>query len=193
MLSEECRIQINVVVDPRAFDRTMSFAARAETETQAVVNRKIMFEDGWKRRTQYGPDQQSRLDAALESQKARTAGHSRRTVLKGDLRMEFDDGAQRDITAFQIVNEGLNQWTGWSCAIGENTLFVRFDEVWRGVCRVGGRVGSIYDDELDLPTGSVHCTLKSCNCMAGMKAPKERPALAPAAPGDAQPGLRANM
>jgi hypothetical protein len=56
--------------------------------------------------------------------------------------------------------------------VGLESLFVRFDEVWRASCRQGNRVGSIFDTDLELPAAGVRCRAQSCNCIAGIKATK---------------------
>lgn len=176
LLAQHSRVQINVVIDPAVFDRTMAFAVRAEAETGATVNRKIMFLDGWKRPATYSQDQQHRLDTALAVEDDSARADSLGTVLKGNLVLEYHDGHRRTVTALQLINEDLNHWPDWDCAIGTQTLLVRFDEVWRAACRVGGLVGSIYDEEISLPTQAVSCTARSCNCIAGIKAVKARAA-----------------
>jgi organic radical activating enzyme len=169
MLAPRSRVQFNVVINPVCFDRTMAFAARAEAQTQARVNRKILFQDGWKRPVTYPDGQRHRLDAALAGEDGRAS------VLKGNLVFEYENGARRTVTALQLINNDLNHWPDWECAIGAQTLFVRFDEVWRAACRVGGPIGNIYDPDITLPVSGVRCTALSCNCIAGIKARKTRP------------------
>ncbi len=166
-LAPHSLVQLNIVVDPAAFDETMAFAARAERETAAVVNRKIMFLDGWKRPAPYTDDQHRRLAEALAAERTPVG-----TVLKGSLAVHFNDGQTRVMSALKIIDEDLNHWEGWACSVGESTLFIRFDEIWRAACRVGGPLGSIYDDEPRLPTQGIRCAATACNCIAGIKAVK---------------------
>jgi len=70
-----------------------------------------------------------------------------------------------------------NQWYGWKCSVGFQSIYIDFDGgVWRGTCRVGGYVGNV-----NVPTGWDHyitendwvtCTYKICSCGADMNAPK---------------------
>lgn len=160
--TERTRVQLNVVIDPAAFDQTMTLAAAAEAQTSATVNRKVMFLDGWKRPADYTNDQRRRLADALARERTTTG-----TVLKGRLLLGRDAGGPRIVSPLQLIEEGLNRWEGWTCEIGQTTLLVRFDEVWRAACRVGGPVGTIYDRNLGLPAGAVRCTAASCTCIAG--------------------------
>jgi organic radical activating enzyme len=177
LLAQASRVQVNVVIDPSAFDLTMRFSELVETRTNAVLNRKVMFRDSWKRVAEYSPAQRERLAAALGRESAQASRGEAGSVLKSDLLATYQDGETRTVTALQLISEDLNHWEGWDCAVGEETLFIRFDEVWRSVCRVGNRIGTIYDEDLALPRGNIKCTAASCNCIAGIKATKSIAAL----------------
>jgi organic radical activating enzyme len=171
VLTPTASVQFNVVIDPSNFERTVAFGFRAMAETAASVNFKIMFEDGWRRPTTYDPEQQDVLTDAI----ARATEHNlsqRATVLKGDMMLSGSNVARQRLSALQIIDNGLNSWQGWRCDVGLTTLFVRFDEIWRASCRVGGVVGTIYDEPLRLPKDPVVCSRDSCNCIAGIKAHK---------------------
>ncbi|WP_231390273.1 hypothetical protein [Nocardia sp. CNY236] len=45
----------------------------------------------------------------------------------------------------------------WTCNVGAESLFIRFDEIWPASCREGGRIGSIFDNNLPLPTAGITC------------------------------------
>jgi organic radical activating enzyme len=171
VVTPQAAVQFNVVIDPSNFDRTVAFGQRAMAESAAIVNFKIMFEDGWSRPTVYGPDQQQVLTNAITQAGAHNAGR-RATVLKGDMLMSGPDLAPERLSALAIIDRGLNSWGGWHCDVGLTTLFIRFDEIWRASCRVGGVLGSIYDKQLRLPEDPVVCSRGSCNCIAGIKSHK---------------------
>lgn len=163
--------QFNVVVDPSNFDRTIRFGVRAMAESAAVVNFKIMFEDGWRRPTTYSAEQQAVLSNAIRQAGAHNTAHPL-TVLKGDLVLRGPAVADERVSPLEIIDRGLNTWDGWHCEVGVTTLFVRFDEIWRAACRVGGVLGTIYDEHLQLPRNPVVCNRASCNCIAGIKSRK---------------------
>lgn len=172
LLATMTKVQANIVIDPAAFEKTMRLAQRIEDETTALAHRKIMFLDGWKRTAQYTDQQHAELTAALAAEAARSIALGGHSLLKGDLRVEFSDGSHQRATPTQIIDAGWNRWEGWTCAVGTETLFVRFDEIWRASCREGGRIGSIFDTELGLPEAPVLCRAASCNCIAGIKTSK---------------------
>lgn len=171
VVTRSASAQFNIVIDPSNFDRTMAFGFRAMAESNAVVHFKIMFEDGWRRPTTYSSGHQDVLSQAIARAAVHNAGRSP-TVLKGDMVLSGPHAVSEKITPLEIINRGLNRWSGWHCDIGTTTLFIRFDEIWRASCRVGGVLGSIYDKQLRLPTDAVVCSRGSCNCIAGIKTRK---------------------
>lgn len=69
--------------------------------------------------------------------------------------------------ANDIIKEHLNQFKGWKCAAGTESLMINWDgEVHRATCRVGGSLGNIYKGTFEQPTEWVTCTRKWCTCAA---------------------------
>jgi hypothetical protein len=88
-------------------------------------------------------------------------------------RMRIQDGDTCEIlSAGQILARGLNRWPGWSCRAGLELLAVNAQgEVYRGLCREGGSLGNI-KDKVMLPTESVVCGRRSCNCLSDIMTTK---------------------
>lgn len=171
IVARSATTQFNVVVDPSNFDRTVAFGFRAMAESATAVNFKIMFEDGWRRPTTYSAEQQVLLSEAIRQAERHNASRPP-TVLKGDMLLSGPRSGPERMSPLQIIDRGLNAWAGWHCDIGVTTLFIRFDEIWRASCRVGGVLGTIYDEQLRLPRDPVVCSRESCNCIAGIKSCK---------------------
>jgi organic radical activating enzyme len=170
-------VDVNVVIDPAVFHTTMDLAAAIQADGRAPVHRKIMFCDGWARPADYSPTQHTVLTEALAGE-IDQPGSREIALLKGDLDIEHSDGTHQVLTPSQIIDTGTNSWPGWTCNVGAESLFIRFDEIWPASCREGGRIGSIFDTNLRLPTAGVICGAESCNCIAGIKATKAAPATA---------------
>ncbi|MFD4356756.1 radical SAM protein [Nocardia sp. NPDC058518] len=170
-------VDVNIVIDPTAFDTTMSLAATIQADGNAPVHRKIMFLDGWARPADYSPAQHVALTDGLATE-VDQPGSREFALLKGDLDIEYLDGTHQVMTPSQIIDTGANSWPGWTCDVGAESLFIRFDEIWPASCREGGPVGSIFDTNLRLPTAGVTCSATSCNCIAGIKATKAAPTAA---------------
>lgn len=75
--------------------------------------------------------------------------------------------------ANDVIKEHLNQFEGWNCMAGIESLMINWDgEVHRATCRVGGSLGNIYNNTFELPEEPVVCTRKWCTCAADINITK---------------------
>ena len=78
----------------------------------------------------------------------------------------IDDGT-KELHANDVIKLHLNQFKGWSCNAGLESLMINWDgDVHRATCRVGGSLGNIYNGTFDIPTEPVICTRNYCTCAA---------------------------
>jgi len=69
--------------------------------------------------------------------------------------------------ANDIIKLHLNQYKGWSCNVGIESLMINWDgDVHRATCRVGGSLGNIYQGTLIVPTTPIICDRNFCTCAA---------------------------
>lgn len=69
--------------------------------------------------------------------------------------------------ANDIIKLHRNQYKGWSCNAGIESLMINWDgDVHRATCRVGGSLGNIYNGSFDVPVEPVICTRDWCTCAA---------------------------
>ena len=69
--------------------------------------------------------------------------------------------------ANDIIKLHYNQFKGWNCNAGLESLMVNWDgEVHRATCRVGGSLGNIYKGTFQIPQDPVVCTRNWCTCEA---------------------------
>lgn len=74
---------------------------------------------------------------------------------------------EHKLHANDIIKHKWNQFEGWKCAAGIESLMINWDgEVHRATCRVGGSLGNIYDDSFEPPKDWITCTRKWCTCAA---------------------------
>lgn len=78
--------------------------------------------------------------------------------------------------ANDIIKEHLNQFKGWKCSAGIESLMINWDgEVHRATCRVGGSLGNIYEGSFEVPIEPITCTRKFCTCAADIGITKYDP------------------
>lgn len=71
------------------------------------------------------------------------------------------------IHANDIIKHKKNNFAGWSCNAGIESLMINWDgEVYRATCRVGNSLGNIYTGTFLQPSDPVICTRNWCTCAA---------------------------
>ena len=69
--------------------------------------------------------------------------------------------------ANDVIKLHKNQYKGWSCNAGLESLMINWDgEVHRATCRVGGSLGNIYNGTFTIPSEPIICTRDYCTCAA---------------------------
>lgn len=77
--------------------------------------------------------------------------------------------------ANDIIKHKLNQFKGWQCNAGIESLMINWDgEVYRATCRVGGSLGNIYNKTFKFPISYITCTRQWCTCVADIPLTKEK-------------------
>lgn len=80
-----------------------------------------------------------------------------------------------EIHANDLIKNNQNQFYGWRCAAGVESLMINWDgEVHRATCRVGGSLGNIYEGSFNVPDTDIICTRNWCTCAADIPLSKEK-------------------
>jgi MoaA/NifB/PqqE/SkfB family radical SAM enzyme len=83
---------------------------------------------------------------------------------------------QQLLHANDIIKHHQNQFNGWTCNAGLESLMINWDgEVHRATCRVGGSLGNIYQETFIAPFEPVTCTRDWCTCAADIPLTKISP------------------
>jgi len=88
------------------------------------------------------------------------------------IRTYAEDGSWRDWSTDELVGAKLNYLSAWKCGAGVDSLYIDMDGgVWTASCRVGGRLGSVWDD-FNVPDDWIDCKRNVCSCGADLFIPK---------------------
>lgn len=181
VISEVTRTGINIAVHPDRFHQCLDAAAQISAScTDVTMQLKPLLVDFGASLYPYSPEQLKTLaNTHFEIPKTRPTGGVKGRLETsqwgGPMRKVFSDGSSQTCSAAQLLIEGINQWSGWSCAIGLELLCVDArGDIYRGKCKQGGRVGHISDSSWTLPTEPVVCCAPSCHCLADIMTTKTR-------------------
>lgn len=76
----------------------------------------------------------------------------------------FDNGTTLSVTdPKDFMLQKLNYFNGMECDIGLNSIVIFGTKIYRGKCRVGGEISTIYDKEI-FSNNSVICNKFTCLC-----------------------------
>jgi hypothetical protein len=93
---------------------------------------------------------------------------------RGAMKMVYSDRDPVIVSAHRFINEKANDWSGWNCYAGVEQLIVdQRGQISRGWCLEGGPIGSIFDENLRLPTDPILCTKTMCHCNFDIMSTKE--------------------
>jgi len=79
------------------------------------------------------------------------------------------------VHANDLIKEHRNQFKGWSCRAGIESLMINWDgEVHRATCRVGSSLGNIYTGSFAKPVDPIVCSRNWCTCAADINISKNK-------------------
>lgn len=83
-----------------------------------------------------------------------------------NMRTYAEDGSYIETNSDNIKIKSQNQFKGWHCFIGVDTIYVQDDgSIFRGYCMAGNKIGHI-SENIVWPNSPIICPLKYCECVA---------------------------
>ena len=168
-LAGHVALQVNIVMSPEHFEELTHVAEELfnECKDSTIVLKPLV--DDWQSVADY-----TGLPVQLVGRELGPKTLREDSCLKSDLVLVRADGERTRWTPEQLLARGENGWQGWNCAIGVENLLIRFEDIYRGNCKVGGLLGKVGDADLRLPETPVACTKPACICLGDMKVRKWR-------------------
>ena len=86
--------------------------------------------------------------------------------------VEYEDGSSNTLSVYELVEHKMNNYNGWKCSIGRDLITIQHELIYRGVCRVGGIIGNINDEDFGFVNDDVTCTARWCTCLMDLQEPR---------------------
>lgn len=164
LLSEVIHVQVNLTMLPDRFDESYDIARKlgADFPRIAIVMKPL--------RVGFGHDLYPYSDtqiAKMQEQMSRPpASNGQLRHPRGRMVRQNADGTREEIRGNTFILRAENDWRGWVCEAGRESLRITGDgSVKRAVCGVGGHLGKL-GREIRLPKDGVVCTREACSCVA---------------------------
>jgi hypothetical protein len=162
-LSDQVCTHVNVTMEPSRFEACLDNAERlaAECENITLTLKPLLLGFGAKMYPYTEAQKKILLDHTFNIKRSQD-----REEIRGMMRRIFDDGTVEEVKASQLIIAEENHWLGWSCNIGLELLSINYNgDVYRGICKQGGKIGHITDDNLKLAHEPIICGKEVCHCV----------------------------
>ena len=81
--------------------------------------------------------------------------------------VHMEDGTEREDNVNSITAQELNRFEGWECWAGIQQISIsNTGDVYRAICKVGGKIGNIYEGTFNMPKDTIICNKPDCICAA---------------------------
>lgn len=88
------------------------------------------------------------------------------------MHVAFNDRTTKDLSVYELVEHKMNNFAGWECTIGKDLITIQHDLIYRGVCRQGGIIGDITEEDFGFVNDNVICKAKNCTCLMDLQEPR---------------------
>jgi len=90
--------------------------------------------------------------------------------------VHMDDGTEREDNVNSVTAREQNRFMGWECWAGVQQISIaNTGDVYRAICKVGGKLGNIYEGTFEMPTDTIICNKPDCICAADVAISKAHP------------------
>ena len=182
LLSGRVRTHVNVTMHPDRFEDCLAnaFCIADQCSDITVTLKPLLINFG---SVMYPYDEGQRQilrETRFDMKTTRAVGGP-----QGLMRRRYSDGSSDTVKASHLIVSDQNRWAGWSCNAGLELLSIDYSgNVYRGVCKQGGRIGHIRCDHLALPRSPVICEKAVCHCATDIMTTRISPAGAAFAQGE---------
>ena len=162
ILNNDVRTHVNIMMSPTEFDYCFDMANKIKDLGNISMALQPLIHDFGEVLFDYTPDQKKIIDDQHNLISRHIKFDRTFDYYRGAMKMVHADGTSVVSSAHRFINDKENDWSGWKCYAGVEQLIVdQRGMISRGWCLEGGTVGSIFDENLRLPTEPIICTKKN--------------------------------
>ncbi|CAK2550712.1 MoaA/NifB/PqqE/SkfB family radical SAM enzyme [Vibrio crassostreae] len=176
--SRTTRFHVNIMMVPDRFDDCLAFANSLKQEVRCSIALQPLFEGfghgGITKKYPYTPEQEQIMKDFRGRPELKTLPPS-----MAELKVNYADGTTENMSTFDLIANDQTNFVGWDCYAGIDSLVITFSgDIYRSWCMQDGPIGSIYDENIELPTHPTKCKTKICQCGVDLSAKKVNTKLA---------------
>lgn len=170
--SESTRFHVNIMMVPERFEGCVEFANRLKQKVRCSIALQPLFEGfghgGITKKYPYTPEQEQIMKDFRGRPELKMLPPS-----MAELEVNYADGTTEILSTFDLIVNDQTNFSGWDCYGGIDSLVITFNgDIYRSWCMQDGPIGSIYDENIELPTHPTKCRTKICQCGVDLSAKK---------------------
>lgn len=170
--SKTTRFHVNIMMVPERFDDCLAFANRLKQEVRCSIALQPLFEGfghgGITKKYPYTLEQEQIMKDFRGRPDLKSLPPS-----MAELEVNYADGTTENLSTFDLIANDQINFVGWDCYAGIDSLVVAFSgDIYRSWCMQDGPIGSIYDENIELPNTPTKCRTKICQCGVDLSAKK---------------------
>jgi len=175
-LSDDIRVHANIMMSPEHFDDCYDVALKVKDIKNISMAMQPLIVDFGDELYEYTDYQQDILNRQFALTGALIVRDKTFESYRGAMSLIDSDGNTMENWApHRFISQGENSWVGWKCGAGTEQIVIDMDgSIYRGWCKVGGGLGHINDENLNLPTEQVICDKNYCHCNFDIMASKSK-------------------
>lgn len=174
VLHNQVRTHVNIMMSPEKFDFCFDLANRIKDLGNISMALQPLIVDFGSQLYDYTEEQKRVFDNQHELITKHIKFTKHFDYYRGAMKKLYANGKTEISSAHRFISEKTNDWSGWDCYIGAEQIIVDLGgSIYRGWCRVGGKIGKITDEDLKLPSTPVRCSKTMCHCNFDIMATKE--------------------
>lgn len=175
LLHLNVRTHVNIMMNPSAWDICMDVAHKVKDIGNISIALQPLIHDLATELYDYTLEQHEVINNQYDLLTKHIKWTKGFDYYRGAMKAVKSNGSFSPRTAHSFIGQNTNNWIGWECWAGVEQLIIDIDgSIWRGWCRVGGKIGYINDENLVLPTSPITCTKNLCHCNFDIMSTKVR-------------------
>ncbi|XZG71860.1 radical SAM protein [Chitinibacteraceae bacterium HSL-7] len=162
--SPTTNLHVNIMMLPGKFDDCLSLAHRLKENVPCAIALQPLFHGfgggGLSGKFAYTDEQEEIMQSFSGNQLDKPIPQPR-----GSMLVTHADGKVVTRSSFDLLVTNSVNFQGWECSAGIENIVITFQgDIYRAWCMQDAPIGSIYDDDLVLPTVPTRCRTKICQC-----------------------------
>jgi len=174
LLHNDVRTHVNIMMSPDKFSFCYAVANKIKNITNISMALQPLIYDFGEVMYEYTESQQNIFDKQHELIVKHIKYDKSFDYYRGAMKMVAEDNTEITSSSHRFLSEKTNDWSGWKCYVGVEQIIVDLSgDVFRGWCRVGGKIGNIFED-FEVPIAPTICNKTMCHCNFDIMSTKEK-------------------